>query len=78
MQTITITPQIENGRFFIDLPEKVLNSDFIIEIVFKKEGIQTENQKVESPQARMKKIRSFAGIAKSSDFNTANDQWYQQ
>lgn len=78
MQTITVTPQIENGRFFIDLPDKVLNSDFIIEIVFKKEEKQAKNQKQESVEKRIKMIRSFAGIAKSSTLNTENEQWYQQ
>ncbi len=74
MQTITITPQIENGRFLIDLPENLSDAEFVIQIIVKKVG-------KDQPQLRKNKIdmvRSFAGIARVSNYLPDEAQWYHQ
>ncbi|MCD4681057.1 MAG: hypothetical protein K8S00_11800 [Bacteroidales bacterium] len=78
MQNITITPQIENGKFYIDLPDNIINSDFIIQIIVKKAEMKTEVLKPVDAETRIAKVRLFSGIAKSSTFRYEKDQWYHQ
>lgn len=73
MQTITITPQLENGRFYIDVPEYLVESDFTIQIIVKK--TKTESSPV---QERLAKVKSFAGIASNSKFTIDKTEWYHQ
>ena len=77
MQTITITPQIENGRFLIDLPENFSDAEFVIQIIVKNAKMERKDQ----PQLienKIDKVRSFAGIARDSNYLTDEAQWYQQ
>ncbi len=73
MQTMTITPEFENGRYYIDLPDQLKNTEFTIQIILKQEKI-----KPESPDEKLDKIQAFAGIASSSDIQTDKSEWYKQ
>ncbi|OQX72364.1 MAG: hypothetical protein B6D64_15225 [Bacteroidetes bacterium 4484_276] len=73
MQTMTITPQLENGRYYIDLPEQLKDTEFTLQIVLKK-----EKAKQESPREKLEKVQSFAGIASGSDIQIDESEWYQQ
>jgi hypothetical protein len=73
MQTITITPQLENGRYYIDLPDQLKDTEFTIQIILKQEKL-----KPESPREILEKIRVFAGIASDSDIQIDKSEWYQQ
>jgi hypothetical protein len=73
MQTMTITPQLENGRYYIDLPEQLKDTEFTIQIILKKEKV-----KPESPREKLEKVRTFAGIASGSDIQIDKSEWYQQ
>ncbi len=73
MQTITITPQLENGRYYIDVPDGFTDAEFTIQITLKKEKIETA-----LVQEKLEKIRAFAGIAASSNIKIDKSEWYQQ
>ena len=73
MQTLTITPHIENGRFYFELPNDLKDSEVTIQLILKKthpENFDTEE--------KLAKIRAFAGIAKESGFEPGDAEWYQQ
>nr|NQU89963.1 hypothetical protein [Bacteroidota bacterium] len=73
MQTITITPQLENGRFYIDLPEDLRDVEFTIQIIVNKaEPISS------SVQEKLNKIRPFAGIVSDSRYYGDKTEWYLQ
>jgi hypothetical protein len=73
MQTITITPQLENGRYYIDMPDEFADADFTIQITLKKEKVETE-----VTLEKLEKIRAFAGLASDSDIQINKSEWYQQ
>lgn len=73
MQTITITPRIEKGRFYFDLPDDLKDSEITIQLIVKKD--KTESLKKED---RLEKIRAFAGIAKESRYEPDAEEWYKQ
>jgi hypothetical protein len=73
MQTITITPRLENGRFYFDLPDDLKDSEITIQLIVKKD--KTESLKKED---KLEKIRAFAGIAKESRYEPDAEEWYKQ
>jgi len=73
MQTITITPQLENGRFYFELPDDLKDSEITIQLIVKKD--KTISLKKEE---RLQKIRAFAGIAKESRYEPDVEEWYKQ
>jgi len=77
MQTITITPQIENGRYFIELPDDLKNRDLIIQIIVKGETGNTFIGRKENSN-KLEKVKAFAGMAKNSTYLADQELWYQQ
>lgn len=73
MQTITITPQMDKGRYYIDVPAEFAADDFTIQIILKK-----EKQKPGIVQERLEKVRAFAGLAAGSDIEIDKNEWYHQ
>jgi hypothetical protein len=73
MQTLTIIPQIENGRFYFELPDDLKDSEITIQLIVKKEKIESE--KIEG---RLTQVRAFAGIAKGHNYETDSAEWYKQ
>ncbi len=73
MQTITITPHLENGRFYFDLPDDLKDSEITIQLIVKKD--KTESLIKEE---RLEKVRAFAGIAKDARYEPNAEEWYQQ
>ncbi len=78
MQTITVTPAIENGRFFIDLPENLIQTDIMIQIIIKKITTKTRKKVKTSKEAKLEQVRKFAGIFKNSTYEVKADEWYMQ
>ncbi|MFP4471908.1 MAG: hypothetical protein ACLFPE_14585 [Bacteroidales bacterium] len=73
MQTITITPHYENGRFYFELPDDMKGSKITIQIIVNKadpESLKNED--------KLQKVRPFAGIAKDSSYQPNAGEWYQQ
>ena len=73
MQTITITPQFENGRFYFELPDDLKDSEITIQLIVKK-----AKSKPEEIKKRLEKVKAFAGIARDSDYEFDKDEWYNQ
>ena len=73
MQTITITPQLENGRFYFELPDDLKDSEITIQLIVKND--KTKSLKKEEG---LEKIRAFAGIAKESRYEPDAEEWYKQ
>lgn len=73
MQTITITPQLENGRLYFELPDDLKDLEITIQLIVKKD--KTKSLKKEE---RLEKIRAFAGIAKKSCYEPDAEEWYKQ
>ena len=73
MQNIIITPQIENGRFYFDLPDGLKGSEITIQLIVKK-----EKNKQQEIQERLDKVRAFAAIAKDTTYEPNNNDWYNQ
>jgi hypothetical protein len=77
MQPITITPQIENGRYFIDVPDDLKNRDLIIQIIVK--GHSEKKPPIQDFLTnKLEKVKAFAGMAKNSTYQAEREQWYQQ
>lgn len=73
MQTITITPRIENGRFYFDLPDDMKDSEITIQVILKKDKTESLTK-----EERLEKIKAFAGIAKESRYEPDAEEWYKQ
>ncbi len=73
MQTITITPRLENGRFYFELPDDLKDSEITIQLIVKK-----DNTNLLKKEERLEKIRAFAGIAKESRYEPDAEEWYKQ
>lgn len=73
MQTFTITPQVENGRFYFELPDDLKDSEITIQLIVKKE--KAEQHRIKDKLAQ---IRAFAGIAKDSGYESNEEEWYKQ
>jgi hypothetical protein len=73
MQTLIITPQFENGKFYFELPDNLKGSEITIQLVVKKD--KTESSKNED---RLEKIRTFAGIGKDAIYEPDANEWYNQ
>jgi len=73
MQTITITPRLENGRFYFELPDDLKDSEITIQLIVKKANSETLKN-----EDRLEKVRAFAGIAKDSRYEPNAEEWYQQ
>ena len=73
MQTITITPQQENGRFYFELPDNLKDSEITIQLIVKKDKFKP--LKIED---RLKNIRAFAGLANDYSYEPNEQEWYQQ
>jgi hypothetical protein len=73
MQTITITPRLENGRFYFELPDDLKDSEITIQLIVKKD--KPDSLKKEK---MLEKVRAFAGIAKDSRYEPNAEEWYQQ
>ena len=65
MLGITITPQYEKGRFFIDLPDELKDRELFIQIILKGK-IENKDTAPELPENRIAKVRCFSGIAKEA------------
>jgi hypothetical protein len=74
MQTISIIPDFKDGRFFFDLPEDFKNREIIIQIILKEPSKSAE----QITKERLSIVKSFAGIAKKSDFRQNHEEWYLQ
>ncbi len=73
MQTITITPRLENGRFYFELPDDLKDSEITIQLIVKK-----DKTKLLKKEDKLEKIRPFAGIAKESWYEPDAEEWYKQ
>jgi hypothetical protein len=73
MQTITIAPRLENGRFYFELPDDLKDSEITIQLIVKK-----DKNKSLIKEERLEKIRAFAGIAKESRYEADAEEWYKQ
>lgn len=73
MQTFTITPQFENGKFYFELPDDLKDSEITIQLIVKKQKPKTHKNK-----DRLAQIRAFAGIAKDSGHESNEEEWYKQ
>ncbi len=77
MQTITITPQIENGRYFIEVPDDLKNRDLIIQIIVKGQS-EKKSPTQDFSTNKLEKIKAFAGMAKNSTWLADEELWYRQ
>lgn len=73
MQNIIIRPQIENGRYYFEIPEYLKDSEITIQLIVKK-----EKNKQQEIKERLKKVQAFAGIAQNSTYEPEVDEWYNQ
>jgi hypothetical protein len=73
MQTITITPRLENGRFYFDIPDDMKDSKITIQLIVKKENVGSLKK-----EDRLEMVRAFAGIAKDSRYKPNAEEWYKQ
>lgn len=73
MQTITITPHYENGRFYFELPDDMKDSKITIQIIVNERDPESLKH-----DDKLQKVRAFAGIAKDSRYEPGAEEWYQQ
>jgi hypothetical protein len=73
MQIITITPRLENGRFYFELHDELKDSEITIQLIVKKEKVESLKK-----EDRLENVRAFAGIAKDSRYEPNAEEWYQQ
>jgi hypothetical protein len=73
MQSITITPQLENGRHYIEMSDEFADADFSIQIIVKKEKAEPE-----VTLEKLEKICAFSGLASDSGIQMNKSEWYQQ
>jgi hypothetical protein len=74
MQTISITPDYNNGRLSFELPEELKNREIVIQIIVKEK--QSGHVVMKSEQIDL--VRAFAGIGKKSGLNLSKEDWYKQ
>ena len=79
METLVITPEIQQNQFHVKLPDDFENNKFIVQIVFQQiDRDMQEEQNQKKRKEQLNKITQFAGIFKDATYQINETEWYKQ